>query len=165
MLHDGNVHYARNGSAFRSGGYTKLDLPTTTRLDIEDFGAIGIGTVDLMAQRAVGAPDICAITLHDVLHIPAAPCNGISIEKLEAADVHVATGEGGCVMTQKQTTEQLFAGTRVGWLFRVALYGEPAEDSSLHEMELVRPSAASLLAREEKLVRLGDAARLFQDIE
>ncbi|KAK5112853.1 hypothetical protein LTR85_011080 [Meristemomyces frigidus] len=118
MLHDGNVHYVRNGSAFRKRGYTKLDLQTRTRLGFEDFGALGIGTFDIVSHRGVGAPDLCAITLHDVLHIPAAPCNGISVTKLRDAGLEVMLRRDGCVMAQKQTTEQLFAGTRVGRLFR-----------------------------------------------
>lgn len=166
MLHSGNVHYARNGSAFRTGGYTKLDLQTRTRLGFEDFGAIGIGTVDIISHRGVGAPDLCAITLHDVLHILSAPCNGIAIEKLRGAGVEVMLGRDGCVMTHQATTEQLFAGTRVGRLYRVSLFGEPARESSHDDgLRFERPSTISLMSNENDVMRLGRAAREIRGIE
>ncbi|KAK4539519.1 hypothetical protein LTR36_010864 [Oleoguttula mirabilis] len=165
MLHEGNVHYARNGSAFRNGGYTKLDLRTRTRLGVKDYGAIGIGTVDIVCQRGVGGPDPCVVTMHDVLHVPSAPCSGISIAKLRDADVEAMLGRGGCVMVQKHTTEQMFAGTRVGRLFRVSLFGESAGESPPEQLRFERPFAISLMANEDDVMRFGRAAREIQGVE
>ena len=131
MLHDGNLYYAKKGASFRVGGYTKLDLVTRMRVGLGDLGAIGIGTVDIIAERALDSADICVITPHDVLHVPLAPCNGISICHLQDADIRIAMLQDDCHAFCARTGKQLFAGTRFGNHFRMALAGESAAGQTI----------------------------------
>ena len=111
MLHQGNVHYACNASSFPT--YTKLTSTHSERLGLGTYGAIGIGTVNLAAPRAYGAPDVCTITLFDVLHVPSMPCNGISTLRMAKAGTDVLLGEWRSVATHGPSKHMLFEARRM----------------------------------------------------
>ncbi|KAF7192120.1 hypothetical protein HII31_06506 [Pseudocercospora fuligena] len=85
VVHHGDVHYACNGASFTD--YTKVDAYVYNATNPGDpIKALGIGTVKINAMRAMDSDNVCEITLHNVLHLPSMPCNGISQALLEASD-------------------------------------------------------------------------------
>lgn len=76
-LHSGNIHFARDASAFTS----YLAIPETTLGSLafaQRIRAVGIGTVELQVKSSPGSNTVRTITLKDVFHIPTAVCNGLS---------------------------------------------------------------------------------------
>lgn len=114
ILHSGDIHYAKNASTFLH--YTKIDayahnIPPNS----PPIKALGIGTVKVNAMRALDSENICEITLHDVLHIPQMPCNGISQMKLEEMGLRIWTGEEGLQVCEPSGA-WMFCGTKEkGW--------------------------------------------------
>lgn len=68
----GTNHYAKNRSAFTTYRRAPCKVNGHTRV-------LGVGTVKLDLERSPQDPSTYTLFLHDVLHIPEAVCNGISI--------------------------------------------------------------------------------------
>lgn len=68
----GTNHYAKNRSAFTTYRRAPCKVNGHTRV-------LGVGTVKLDLERSPQDPSTYTLLLHDVLHIPDAVCNGISI--------------------------------------------------------------------------------------
>ncbi|KAI7547213.1 hypothetical protein KC331_g5153 [Hortaea werneckii] len=76
-LHSGNVHFARDRSAFTS--YVPLDDITLSSMAFDQTpAAVGIGHVELQVKVSPQTNEIRTLQLRDVFHIPTAPCNGLS---------------------------------------------------------------------------------------
>ncbi|KAI6815555.1 hypothetical protein KC332_g4079 [Hortaea werneckii] len=76
-LHSGNVHFARDRSAFTS--YVPLDATTLRSVAFDQtVGAVGIGHVELQVKVSPQSNETRTLQLRDVFHIPTAPCNGLS---------------------------------------------------------------------------------------
>ncbi|KAI7100585.1 hypothetical protein KC367_g7809 [Hortaea werneckii] len=76
-LHSGNVHFARDRSAFNS--YVPLDATTLRSVAFDQtVGAVGIGHVELQVMVSPQSHETRTLQLRDVFHIPNAPCNGLS---------------------------------------------------------------------------------------
>lgn len=162
MIHEGDIHYARNGSSFTA--YTKIDA---TACHIpgygEEYRAIGIGTVKLTASRAPDCASLCEITLHDVLHIPAMPCNGISESKMKEAGLQVVGGRCGPAVLGTDGVE-LFCGSMLHMFYRrVALSGLPEGECPLDEDGAPIPISLSS-TNPRRVMELGSAARLIKDL-
>lgn len=71
MMVGGTNHYAKNRSAFLTYRRAPCKIGRTRIL--------GVGTVKLDLVRSPRDPSTYTLILHDVLHIPDAVCNGISI--------------------------------------------------------------------------------------
>lgn len=67
----GTNHYAKNRSAFLTYRRAPCKIGRTR--------VLGVGTVKLDLVRSPKDPSTYTLILHDVLHIPEAVCNGISI--------------------------------------------------------------------------------------
>lgn len=67
----GTNHYAKNRSAFLTYRRAPCKIGRTR--------VLGVGTVKLDLVRSPQDPSTYTLILHDVLHIPEAVCNGISI--------------------------------------------------------------------------------------
>ena len=172
MLHQGNVHYACNSSAFTT--YTKLTSSHSERLGLGAYGAVGIGTVSLAAPRGYGAPDVCTIRLYDVLHIPSMPCDGISIPRLTWAGTEVLEGRWRTVVTHGPAGALLFEAK--GMLgdarrmlledrHRLCLVDQPEILSTAEEPDMDLPFSVGLVTDEKDMVRLGTPSREFHGEE
>lgn len=163
LLQDGNVHYACNGSSFAT--YTKLDAAQSVRILGQD-GAIGIGAVNLVVPRAHRAPDVCSITLFDVLHIPAMPCNGISIPRLRRAGAGVLKGPDRTVVLHGAEVAQLFEARPVGLgpLHRVRLFGELEESAKIALVD-EPPLPLEMIGGDGEAERVSRLARELKDEE
>ncbi|KAI7508881.1 hypothetical protein KC347_g5746 [Hortaea werneckii] len=76
-LHSGNVHFARDRSAFTS--YVPLDATTLRSVAFDQtVGAVGIGHVELHVKVSPQSNETRTLQLRDVFHTPTAPCNGLS---------------------------------------------------------------------------------------
>ncbi|RMX89192.1 hypothetical protein D0869_01061 [Hortaea werneckii] len=76
-LHSGNVHFARDRSAFTSC----VPLNETTLSSVafdQTVGAVGIGHAELRVKVSPQSHETRTLQLRDVFHIPTAPCNGLS---------------------------------------------------------------------------------------
>ncbi|RAK99115.1 uncharacterized protein BO80DRAFT_503642, partial [Aspergillus ibericus CBS 121593] len=87
-----NTHIAKNRSSFSA--YRRAPCK------IANQRVLGIGTVQLRVQRAPDDPRTNVLVLHDVLHMPGARCNGISVAKYtgeceDEAEVMKEEEEGG----------------------------------------------------------------------
>ncbi|GAB1740782.1 hypothetical protein NU219Hw_g5865t1 [Hortaea werneckii] len=76
-LHSGNIHFARDRSAFTS--YVPLDATTLSSVAFDQtVAAVGIGHVQLRVKVPPQSDETRTLQLHAVFHIPTAPCNGLS---------------------------------------------------------------------------------------
>ncbi|RMX84244.1 hypothetical protein D0867_16002, partial [Hortaea werneckii] len=76
-LDSGNVHFARDQSAFTS--YVPLNDTTLSSVAFDQtVGAAGIGHVELRVKISPQSDETRTLQLRDVFHIPTAPCNGLS---------------------------------------------------------------------------------------
>ncbi|PYH41408.1 uncharacterized protein BP01DRAFT_360382 [Aspergillus saccharolyticus JOP 1030-1] len=68
-----NTHFAKNRASFCT--YRRAPCK------IANQRVLGVGTVQLRVRRAPNDPRTTTLVLHDVLHMPHARCNGISVTK------------------------------------------------------------------------------------
>lgn len=167
MIHDGDVHYARNASSFQT--YTRIDINANDAMGLGDSRAIGIGTVFLKAKRTDDSDEVTGLTLHDVLHISDMPCNGISYSKLQDANLGFTTESFSALVVMNPSGVPLFHARHEYGLYRVVLDQEPVGESPLAEFDAESSDLKdylSLTAEDtERIARLGQAARVIQDAE
>lgn len=129
MLVNGTSHYAKNRSMFSSYCRAPCQIGLTR--------VLGVGTVNLETLRGPGDPRPYALQLENVLHIPEAVCNGISIDKLvreKDLDLDVVEeGDGRCCLCCKQTGESVFYGASYCGVQRLVLAGNPQGESYLRD--------------------------------
>ena len=164
VVHDGDIHYACNASSFST--YTKVDAYVH---NISGEGApvkaIGIGTVNLTAMRALESDNVCEIVLHNVLHLPKMPCNGISLARLEAEEVSMVVWKTARdLQVTEPTGAWMFCGTREGNLHRVAIHDDVGRASTLDRGLRLRD--VSLCASDpERIATLGEAERKIHAVK
>lgn len=129
MLVNGNSHYAKNRSMFSSYCRAPCQVGLTR--------VLGVGTVNLETVRDPDDPRPYTLRLENVLHIPEALCNGISVDKLvreEDLDLDVIEEEDGHGrLCCKQTGEPVFYGTSHCGVQRLVLAGDPQGESYLKD--------------------------------
>lgn len=85
LLHNGYMHFARNRELFST--YTRIDTTVTLfeasegqskEFDNTELQVLGIGTVEVQVKGQLGQRSSHTHTFTDVLHVPAARCNGVS---------------------------------------------------------------------------------------
>ncbi|PWY95529.1 hypothetical protein BO94DRAFT_619949 [Aspergillus sclerotioniger CBS 115572] len=89
-----NTHIAKNRSSF----ITYRRAPCK----IANQRVLGIGTVQLRVQRAPDDPRTNTLVLHDVLHMPNARCNGISVAKYTGESEEGSGSEDGSEVMSDQ---------------------------------------------------------------
>ncbi|EAW08320.1 uncharacterized protein ACLA_030530 [Aspergillus clavatus NRRL 1] len=124
---DGNCHYAKNRSTFRS--YRRAPGR------IGRSRVLGIGTVELEVQRAPRDPRSNKLVLEDVWHMPDARCNGLSAPTYKAANppLSVETQGEHCQAKKEEDGEAQWFGDPYCGLSRVVLAGNPEGDSYLRD--------------------------------
>ncbi|KAK5747432.1 hypothetical protein LTR17_000073 [Elasticomyces elasticus] len=168
MLHEGNVHYARNASSFRS--YTKINLRSKVYFGGETYGVLGIGSVELIAEDAYHKSRPCAITLHHVLHIPIAPANGISIPMLRKAGVAVSNSPDRWDLVRNDDEDaQLSWAVRIHSMFRLCLWDMEKMDLDWLpvpiELDTHSPGSADCFADAHEVEKYGQAGRIIDNLE
>lgn len=68
---------------------------------------LGVGTVQLRVQRAPDDPRTNTLVLHDVLHMPNARCNGISVAKYTGESEEETASEGGSSAGERAVVEEV----------------------------------------------------------
>ncbi|EYE94436.1 uncharacterized protein EURHEDRAFT_413245 [Aspergillus ruber CBS 135680] len=128
MMVSGSTHYARNRSSFSTyrhvrGQITSSILPGTGRIQV-----LGIGAVKLNMIRGPDDPRPYTLVLKDVLHIPSAVCNGISIFLLPVIfDVRNRR------VFDSHTKEPLFYGEKYFGLDRAVLAGDTQGETYMED--------------------------------
>ncbi|KAK4896390.1 hypothetical protein LTR27_005602 [Elasticomyces elasticus] len=168
MLHEGNVHYARNASSFRS--YTKINLRSKVYFGGETYGVLGIGSVELIAEDAYHKSRPCAITLHNVLHIPKAPANGISIPMLRKAGVAVSGSPDRWDLVRNDDEDaQLSWAVRIHNMFKLCLWDMEKMDLDWLpvpvELDTHSPGSADCFADAHEVEKYGHAGRIIDNLE
>ncbi|GKZ24010.1 hypothetical protein AbraIFM66951_010263 [Aspergillus brasiliensis] len=92
-----NTHIAKNRSSFSS--YRRAPCK------IANQRVLGVGTVQLRVQRAPDDPRTNTLVLHDVLHMPNARCNGISVAKYTGESEEETASEGGSSSGERAVVE------------------------------------------------------------
>ncbi|RAH49068.1 uncharacterized protein BO95DRAFT_479707 [Aspergillus brunneoviolaceus CBS 621.78] len=84
-----NTHFAKNRASFET--YRRAPCK------IANQRVLGVGTVQLRVRRAPNDPRTTTLVLRDVLHMPHARCNGISVAKFtgDFCDHDCGVGSGG----------------------------------------------------------------------
>ncbi|PWY85399.1 hypothetical protein BO83DRAFT_433345 [Aspergillus eucalypticola CBS 122712] len=93
-----NTHIAKNRSSFSS--YRRAPCK------IANQRVLGVGTVQLRVQRAPDDPRTNTLVLHDVLHMPNARCNGISVAKYTGESEEETASEGGSSAGERAVVEE-----------------------------------------------------------
>ncbi|XRM40010.1 hypothetical protein ABZX51_003334 [Aspergillus tubingensis] len=94
-----NTHIAKNRSSFSS--YRRAPCK------IANQRVLGVGTVQLRVQRAPDDPRTNTLVLHDVLHMPNARCNGISVAKYTGESEEETASEGGSSAGERAVVEEV----------------------------------------------------------
>ncbi|RAH58677.1 hypothetical protein BO85DRAFT_448688 [Aspergillus piperis CBS 112811] len=94
-----NTHIAKNRSSFSS--YRRAPCK------IANQRVLGVGTVQLRVQRAPDDPRTNTLVLHDVLHMPNAKCNGISVAKYTGESEEETASEGGSSAGERAVVEEV----------------------------------------------------------
>ncbi|KAI9043317.1 uncharacterized protein KD926_003847 [Aspergillus affinis] len=144
----GNSHYAKNRASFRS--YRRAPGK------IGGNKVLGVGTVELQVRRRESAGDehTHTLVLQDVLHMPKARCNGLSLEKYRRANplsVVVETEKEHFQATSDVDSEPLWCADEYCGLSRVVLAGRPSGQSYLRSGQVY---TLSVIASEGELERL-----------
>lgn len=142
----GNCHYAKNRASFR----TYRRAPGK----IGGNKVLGVGTVELQVRRGLGDERMNTLVLQDVLHMPNARCNGLSISKYREANPHlsaVETEKEHFQATSDGDGELLWCADEYCGLSRVALAGRPKGQSYLRDGQVY---TLSVIASAEELERL-----------
>lgn len=150
MITRGNYHYARNRAW--STDYTTLEIQLSTGLYVH-----GIGTVTLSLLREPGSMMCYDLVLKDVLHCPAAICNGFS----PGMAMGVATDEleiGRGVQACDDSGEPIWYGVGFLGLSKLVLAGDIEGESPLNDGNST-PFALSLYATEGDVRMVEDARR------
>ncbi|KAB8261937.1 hypothetical protein BDV32DRAFT_147932 [Aspergillus pseudonomiae] len=127
IVTDGNCHYAKNRSTFRS--YRRAPGK------IAGSRVLGVGSVELRVRRRSGDGAINTLVLDNVLHMPNARCNGLSLPKYrETHPLAGVDGEGDHVEARSDDgSEPEWYAERYHGLPRVVLAGEPQGESHLSD--------------------------------
>ncbi|KAK5711038.1 hypothetical protein LTR15_012684 [Elasticomyces elasticus] len=147
MLHEGNVYF---------GG--------------ETYGVLGIGSVELIVEDAYHKSRPCAITLHNVLHIPKAPANGISIPMLRTAGVAVSNSQDRWNLVRNDDEDaQLSWAVRIHSMFRLCLWDMDKMDLDISpvpkELNTHSSGSADCFADAREVEKYGHAGRVIDDLE
>ncbi|KAF5860743.1 hypothetical protein ETB97_001184 [Aspergillus alliaceus] len=126
-LTNGNCHYAKNRSTFRS--YRRAPGK------VAGSRVLGVGSVELRVRRRSGDNQTNTLVLDNVLHMPNARCNGLSLPKYREA--HPLSGIGGEgehfeARSDDGSEPEWYAEGYCG-LSRVVLAGEPQGESQLSD--------------------------------
>lgn len=151
LLTGGNAHYARNRAAFKT--YRRAPCK------ISHKRVLGIGTVELTVQRSPNDPRPHKLVLHDVLHMPGARCNGLSVDKYReehpGEDLREVMTDEGQEMLQavggdEEEAALWFADEYCGCL-KVVVWGDPQGESFLRGPEDGRLYGVSVIAGEKEM--------------
>ncbi|KAJ0417920.1 hypothetical protein BJY00DRAFT_197443 [Aspergillus carlsbadensis] len=152
MIVSGNTHYAKNRSSFTTYRRVGRSIPRPTTG--ETFVA-GIGTVELKVRTSRDEPGLPdgTLVLENVLHIPSAICNGVSIELSDA----IAGNPAGGWDAWDQQDRTIWYGERFYGGCRLVLAGNPQGESyledGLHMLSMYAPEDFLNEVQEEKKTR------------
>ncbi|PYI04967.1 hypothetical protein BO78DRAFT_371825 [Aspergillus sclerotiicarbonarius CBS 121057] len=135
-----NTHIAKNRSSFSD--YRRAPCK------IANQRVLGVGTVQLRVQRAPDDPRTNILVLHDVLHIPNARCNGISVAKYTGE-----SDEGSEDGSEKQREGEGVDG------LRVVLAGDKERGNEGLEESDERGRMLGVVASKEELEMLNERVR------
>ncbi|GMG11614.1 hypothetical protein F9C07_2252 [Aspergillus flavus] len=141
----GNCHYAKNRATFRS--YRRAPGK------VGGSRVLGVGSVELRVRRRSGDGEINTLVLDNVLHMPNARCNGLSLPKYR--ETHPLTGvddEGDHIEARSDDgSEPEWYAEGYHGLSRVVLAGEPQGESHLSDDEHYM---LSVMASNEEMEKL-----------
>ncbi|PLN84481.1 hypothetical protein BDW42DRAFT_191567 [Aspergillus taichungensis] len=150
LLTGGNAHYARNRATFST--YRRAPCK------ISHKRVLGIGTVELTVQRSPSDPRPHKLVLHDVLHMPGARCNGLSVDKYReehpGEDLREVMTDGGQEMLQAvggEKEEALWFADEYCGCLKVVVWGNPQGESFLRGPEDGRLYGVSVIAGEKEM--------------
>ncbi|KAA8648556.1 hypothetical protein EYZ11_001103 [Aspergillus tanneri] len=146
----GNCHYAKNRTAFRS--YRRAPGK------IGGSKVLGVGTVELKVRRTSNDERSSTLVLTDVLHMPNARCNGLSISKYREANPlsGVEMEKEHFQATSHIDGEPLWCADEFCGMSKVALAGNPKGESYLRDGQVYM---LSVIASSEELERLNKRLR------
>ncbi|PLB55205.1 hypothetical protein P170DRAFT_432738 [Aspergillus steynii IBT 23096] len=146
----GNCHYAKNRASFR----TYRRAPGK----IGGNKVLGVGTVELQVRRGSGDERTNTLVLQDVLHLPNARCNGLSVSKYREANPlsAVETEKEHFQATSDVDGEPLWCADEYCGLSRVVLAGSPKGQSYLRDGQVYM---LSVIASSDELDRLSRKLR------
>ena len=131
LLHRGNVHFARDRSSF-CDDYVPISATATSANNSQQLSVIGIGTVKLDVQRQLSQAKTSTISWFNVLHIPSARCNGISIPGMEAK-CRFRQRKGYWTFTNPSTNGAVMCGDDLSGRSRLFIgYGSSELDETRH---------------------------------
>ncbi|KAE8147862.1 hypothetical protein BDV25DRAFT_142340 [Aspergillus avenaceus] len=141
----GNCHYAKNRATFRS--YRRAPGK------IGGSRVLGVGSVELRVRRGSEDERTNTLVLNDVLHMPNARCNGLSLPKYQDANPLSGVDDEGEHFQAKSEdgSEPLWYTEEFRGLSRVVLAGQPQGESVLKDSENCTPSVT---ASDEELEKL-----------
>jgi len=128
MMVSGSAHYARNRSSFSDYRRTRGQATLSTSPGAGVTQVLGIGTVKLNMIRGPDDPRTYTLVLENVLHIPSAICNGISISLL-----HVKYDVMNRRVFDSRTKEPLFYGKKYCGLARAVVAGDPQGETYMDD--------------------------------
>ncbi|KAE8353145.1 hypothetical protein BDV28DRAFT_113124 [Aspergillus coremiiformis] len=143
----GNCHYAKNRSTFRS--YRRAPGK------IGGSRVLGVGSVELRVRRPSDDDQTNTLVLENVLHMPNARCNGLSLSKYrEAHPLSGVDSEGEHLEARSDDgSEPEWYAEGYHGLSRVVLAGEPQGESQLSDGGQYKLSVIASNEEMEKLWR------------
>ncbi|KAK3630338.1 hypothetical protein LTR56_017514 [Elasticomyces elasticus] len=150
--------------------YTKINLRSKVYFGGETYGVLGIGSVELIAEDAYHKSRPCAITLHNVLHIPKAPANGISIPMLRKAGVAVSNSPDRWDLVRNDDEDaQLSWAVRIHSMFRLCLWDMDKMDLDIlpvpKELNTHSSGSADCFTDAREVEKYGHAGRIIDYLE
>lgn len=143
MMVSGTNHYAKNRSAFSTYCRAPCKVGSTR--------VLGIGTVRLQMVRAPHDERTYTLVLNNVLHIPEAICNGISINPGFMIENNYQIDWTDNAIYNPDTDEPFFYGKMYCGLPRAVLAGNPQGKSYLKEDDFL---SLSMYASKDELEAL-----------
>ena len=125
MLVGGTSHYAKNRSSFSTYCRAPCQIGTTR--------VLGVGTVKLETVRSPQDQRTHILELDNVLHIPEALCNGISINPEFMVEHGLQISFRESLVYKEDTKEPFFYGRKYCGLPRIVLAGDPHGETYLEE--------------------------------
>ncbi|KAK5675335.1 hypothetical protein LTS10_012101 [Elasticomyces elasticus] len=154
----------------KATSYTKINLRSKVYFGGETYGVLGIGSVELIAEDAYHKSRPCAITLHNVLHIPKAPANGISVPMLRKAGVAVSSSPDRWDLVRNDDEDaQLSWAVRIHNMFRLCLWDMEKMDLDKLpvpvELNTYSSGSADCFADAREVEKYGHAGRIIDNLE
>ncbi|GAB7356333.1 hypothetical protein MBLNU459_g7126t1 [Dothideomycetes sp. NU459] len=145
MVQKHGVHFARNRASFAE--YTRVDVQLDNGMWVQ-----GVGSVHLDILKGADADDgVDSIVLSDVLHVPNAICNGISMAMFDRSTVSFSP-IFGC---RDRAGNLVWMVNDFCGLHKLALLGHPRGESPLqaaaHRGHIELPGSLNLLLSERDM--------------